>query len=157
MELLNNDIQTKLYFNTIFQQALNLTMEELLNSLKEWIDVEVYDWMSPSKKPWRPYRTFQFKDSWEVTKSEIINTMIESKLFQNINIMQQFYSGDDNKILVHKDAENLAEIINSGNDYNFGYAEGESRPYWDDFIKEVDMKLDSIFIKNCKKLGVDIK
>jgi hypothetical protein len=157
MVLLNNDIETTNYFNQIFQKALDLTMEEFLASLKDWIDADVYSWVSPSLNPWSLYRTFQFKDSWEKTKSEIIGSIVESEIFQNISVMQQFNSGDYGNILVHEDAENLAEIINSGNDYNFGYAEGNSRTYWDDFKKEVDAKLDITFINNCRKLGVDIK
>ena len=157
MALLNNDIEVTKYFNQIFQQALDLTMEEFLTTLKDWIDVDVYAWVSPSSNPWSPYRTFQFKDSWEKTKAEIIGSMVESEIFQNISVMQQFYDGDRGNILVHEDAENLAEIINSGNDYNFGHAEGEPRPYWDDFKKEVDAKLDVTFIKNCRKLGIDIR
>src|SRR5574344_3092875 len=153
MILLNNIIESTNYFNSIFQQALDLTMQELLDILKEWIDVDVYAWTSPSKNPWSPYRTFQFSDSWEKTKSEIIGSLVESEIFQNENVMKQFYSGRYNNVLVHEDSDNLAEIINSGNDYNFGYAEGKPRPFWDDFKKEVDIKLDIIFINNCRKLG----
>lgn len=154
MELLNNNAQTTKYFNSIFQQALDLTMEELLNNLKEWIDADVYSWWSNSEQPWDINRTFQFKDSWKSTKSEIINNIINSTIEQDISVMKKIKIGGH---IVHEDAENLSEIINSGNGYNFGQAEGEPRPFWNDFIKEVDMKLDSIFIKNCKKLGVDIK
>ena len=156
LQKLSSDELATTYFTARFQTALDMTMKEFLKKLDDMIDADVYGWHSKSSEPWEQNRTFQFKKSWEYTKSEIINNIVESEIEQNVSIMRQFDIGGRT---VHEDAENLAEIINTGNDYNFGQMtrEPESRPYWDEFKHILDGNLDRIFLENCRKLGIDIK
>ena len=134
----------------VVQQALDLTTEELLDKLEEYIQTEVYDihslWESAG------LRTGQFKDSWERSNAVIVTRgIVSSQIFQNVSVMQQ-----SNVPPIHIDRDDLAQIINSGVGYNFGTMEGTARPYWDKFIQWVNTNLDSIFKKNCITVGLPV-
>ena len=168
LQKLSSDELATVYFATKFQKVLDMTMKELLDKLDEIIDADVYSWDSRdmAQEPWgfpdSPHRSGQFKESWENEKSEIVNNIVESKIFQNISTMRQFYGGTNNDVLVHEDRENLAEYINNNSNYKLPHAQKHinnkpKEPFWDDFKVYVDINLDRIFLENCRKLGIDIK
>ena len=134
----------------VVQQALDLTTEELLDKLEEYIQTEVYDihslWESAG------LRTGQFKDSWERSNAVIVTRcIVSSQIFQNVSVMQQ-----SNVPQIHIDRDDLAQIINSGVGYNFGTMEGIARHYWDTFIDWVNMNVERIFAEKCKQVGLPI-
>lgn len=148
---INSFVELETVIESLLAQALDLTTEELLNKLEDFIQQDVYD--VPSK--WDSIydlRTGEFKKSWDRTNAKkIAKNVVESEIFQNISAMSVIDIPP-----IHIDRDNLAEIINSGTGYNFGQMEGKARPFWDDFIRWVDMNLDSIFKKNCIAVGLPI-
>lgn len=148
---INSFVELETVIESLLAQALDLTTEELLNKLEDFIQQDVYD--VPSK--WDSIydlRTGEFKKSWDRTNAKkVAKNVVESEIFQNISVMCVIDIPP-----IHIDRDNLAEIINSGTGYNFGQMEGKARPFWDDFIRWVDMNLDSIFKKNCIAVGLPI-
>ena len=146
---INSFVELETVIESLLAQALDLTTEELLNKLEDFIQQDVYD--VPSK--WDSIydlRTGEFKKSWDRTNvKKIAKNVVESEIFQNISVMSVIDIPP-----IHIDRDNLAEIINSGTGYNFGQMEGKSRPFWDDFIQWVNTNLDSIFKKNCITVGL---
>lgn len=143
--------ELEIVIESLLAQALDLTTEELLNKLENFIQQDVYD--VPSK--WDSVydlRTEEFKNSWNRTNAKkVAKNVVESEIFQNISIMSIIDIPP-----IHIDRNNLAEIINSGTGYNFGQMEGKARPFWNDFMQWVDMNLDSVFKKNCITVGLPI-
>lgn len=135
-------------------QAMDMTMEILLSELKRIIDNIVYGWESPATEPWKPNRTGQFLDSWQKVKSEVIGGMVVGEINQAIEVMQQFFIGNTE---VHGDRDNLAEIIEYGEGYNFGEAEGMERPYWETFRIYVIQNLSKIFASQCLFVGLEMQ
>ena len=148
---INSFVELETVIESLLAQALDLTTEELLNKLEDFIQQDVYD--VPSK--WDSIydlRTGEFKKSWDRTHAKkIAKNVVESEIFQNISVMSVIDVPP-----IHIDRDNLAEIINSGTGYNFGQMEGKARPFWDDFIRWVNTNLDSIFKKNCITVGLPI-
>lgn len=148
---INSFVELETIIESLLAQALDLTTEELLNKLEDFIQQDVYD--VPSK--WDniyDLRTGEFKKSWDRTNAKkIAKNVVESEIFQNVSVMSVIDIPP-----IHIDRDNLAEIINSGTGYNFGQMEGKERPFWDDFIQWVNMNLDSIFKKNCIAVGLPI-
>ena len=148
---INSFVELETVIESLLAQALDLTTEELLNKLEDFIQQDVYD--VPSK--WDSIydlRTGEFKKSWDRTNvKKIAKNVVESEIFQNISVMSVIDIPP-----IHIDRDNLAEIINSGTGYNFGQMEGKVRPFWDDFIQWVNTNLDSIFKKNCIIVGLPV-
>lgn len=163
----NNLIQYNTYVNEKLSIALDNTMDRLLIELQNIIEKEVYGWISPSEFPWSMdslgrgdvgvrtgQRTGQFLDSWESKKSVMIGNILQGEISQAIDIMQQFFN-DDN-IEVHKDRDNLANIISSGKGYNFGQC-FEPRDFWSEFKSYVTLNLFNIFEQECLALGLPMQ
>ena len=148
---INSFAELETVIESLLAQALDLTTEELLNKLEDFIQQDVYD--VPSK--WDSIydlRTGEFKKSWDRTNvKKIAKNVVESEIFQNISVMSVIDIPP-----IHIDRDYLAEIINSGTGYNFGQMEGKARPFWDDFIQWVNTNLDSIFKKNCITVGLPV-
>lgn len=147
---INNFMELHTAIDMVVQQALDLTTEELLDKLEEYIQTEVYDihslWESAG------LRTGQFKDSWERSNAVIVTRgIVSSQIFQNVSVMKQ-----SNVPPIHIDRDDLAQIINSGVGYNFGTMEGTARPYWDKFLDWVNMNVERIFAEKCKQVGLPI-
>jgi hypothetical protein len=149
MELQNwVDLNAKLNFYV--KKALDLTTEELLDILEDYIQKDVYDMHSKWEASGK--RTGEFKKSWERTKAQQTATnIIESQIYQNISAMRI-----DSAQMIHIDRDSLSQIINSGIGYRFGDFEGTARPFWDDFLNYVNTNLTSIFEKNCLAVGLPI-
>lgn len=128
------------------QVALDKTMSRLLDELEGLIQTDVYDVPSIWDSVY-DLRTGQFKDSWEKTKAQIHDNMVEAEIFQNISAMQRI---DDPPI--HVDGDKLAGIINSGIGYNFGQMEGRSRPFWNHFIQYCEREFGNIFQEELKNI-----
>ena len=148
---INSFVELETVIESLLAQALDLTTEELLNKLEDFIQQDVYD--VPSK--WDSIydlRTGEFKKSWDRTNAKkIAKNVVESEIFQNISVMSVIDIPP-----IHIDRDNLAEIINSGTGYNFAQMEGKARPFWDGFIQWVNTNLDSIFKKNCITVGLPV-
>lgn len=149
----NNSAELNAIVMADISVALEMTMNELLTKLQDYIQSDVYDVHSDSDRPWEINRTDEFKDSWERSNVVVSGSTATSQIFENTSIMQQVMKGGH---IVHEDAETLAEIINSGHGYNFGQMEGTARPYWDNFVNYVESNLNEIFMKYCKQQGVSI-
>jgi hypothetical protein len=152
-----NLLELQQMYMSLLNQALDLTMETALNKLKSIIQKNVYE--DYSDIPWAKmgYRTGQFKESWEKTKAEIKGAFSECEISQDIPTMifDTIHTswGDVN---VHEDADNLAEIIETGNGYNFGSMDGISRDFWNEFEQWCDSHIEDEFYKSCKIIGLPI-
>ena len=128
------------------QEALDRTVDRLMAELERLIQVDVYDVPSVWDSVYN-LRTGQFKDSWENTKAQIHDNIVEAEIFQNVSVMQRI-----DEPPIHVDKEGLAEIINSGVGYNFGQMEGKARPFWNDFIQYCEREFENIFQEELKKI-----
>lgn len=148
---INNFAELNSAIENAIQKALDLTTEELLDKLEDYIQTEVYD-VSSMWEDGYMLRTGEFKKSWERFNAKVITKgIIESQIFQNVSIMERIDVPP-----IHIDRDNLAQIINSGIGYNFGAFEGIARPYWDKFIEWANMHLDEIFVNKCNLVGLPI-
>lgn len=158
-------IESEKIFSQIIAEKLNIaldnTMEILLNKLKDYIYDDVYMKESPSENPWwhdksNIYglnRTGEFMESWEKTKAIFLNGGSFCEISQVLSSMRKIVL---NGKTAHEDGENLANIIESGEGYNFGQMEGVARPYWKDFTMYVNENINSIFINECAKVGLNL-
>ena len=157
-------IELESYMNLRFAEALDNTMERLLIKLRELIDENVYGWESPADKPWglfdnqdlsrtSGYRTGEFYDSWQRSKSVITGKMISGEISQATEMLHQYFRGGH---IVHEDVEDLASIIENRGLYNFGYADGVDRSYWQPFREYCELNLEKIWVEECVKLGLPI-
>ena len=128
------------------QEALDRTVDRLMAELERLIQVDVYDVPSAWDSVYN-LRTGQFKDSWENTKAQIHDNIVEAEIFQNVSVMQRI-----DEPPIHVDKEGLDEIINSGVGYNFGQMEGKARPFWNDFIQYCEREFENIFQEEFKKI-----
>ena len=128
------------------QEALDRTVDRLMAELERLIQADVYDVPSAWDSVYN-LRTGQFKDSWENTKAQIHDNIVEAEIFQNVSVMQRI-----DEPPIHVDKEALAEIINSGVGYNFGQMEGKARPFWNDFIQYCEREFENIFQEELKKI-----
>ena len=128
------------------KEALDRTVDRLMAELERLIQVDVYDVPSAWDSVYN-LRTGQFKDSWENTKAQIHDNIVEAEIFQNVSVMQRI-----DEPPIHVDKERLAEIINSGIGYNFGQMEGRARPFWNDFIQYCEREFENIFQEELKKI-----
>ena len=56
----------------------------------------------------------------------------------------------------HEDRDDLANIIETGNGYNFGQAEGIGREFWSEFEMYCNLNLESIWLQECAKAGLNL-
>ena len=147
-----NFIQLQFALNNKIALALDNTMGRLLTELQNIIEEVVYGWKSPSSNPWSPNRTGQFLDSWQKSYPTLIGNIMTGEISQAIEIMKQDMIGN---IMVHQDRDNLADIIESGDGYEFGSCT-EERDYWNPFMKYVDENLEDIFFEECIKLNLPL-
>ena len=128
------------------QEALDRTVDRLMAEFERLIQADVYDVHSVWDSVYN-LRTGQFKDSWENTKAQIHDNIVEAEIFQNVSVMQRI-----DEPPIHVDKEALAEIINSGVGYNFGQMEGKARPFWNDFIQYCEREFENIFQEELKRI-----
>jgi hypothetical protein len=145
-------------------EALDNTMQRLLEHLQYLVMEDVYAWESTAYMPWGMIaggtaglttgnRTGQFYESWEKVMPIMVGNMMVGEINQALDVMKQFLLGGQ---IVHQDGANLAEIINSGSGYNFGECE-EPRPFWNNFLIFVTENLEKIFLEECIKVGLPIQ
>src|SRR5574344_633373 len=88
LQELSTDELANEYFTSKIRSALDLTTKELLKQLDDIIDADVYSWSSigMADRPWgypnSPYRSGQFKKSWETEKATIVANIVEAKIDQ---------------------------------------------------------------------------
>lgn len=153
----NNQDQLDLYIRNVLREALERTMEELLDKLYKIIDKDVYGWQSRSSDPWESNRTFQFRDSWERRKTQETKSLIKSEISQRITTMGL---KTINGVKIHQDRNNLAQIINDNlfDNYQFGDVSPSNpkEPFWDEFEAYCKVNFETTFEKHCRDLGLDI-
>lgn len=145
----------KMLLNAINYQigiALDSTLQRLLDKLLEYIDENVYGWVSPSDNPWSPNRTFQFRESWQKIKPTIVGNMMVGEINQAIDVMQKTVIDG---VMVHDDRDKLADIIETGIGYNFGHA--EERQYFQPWLDWVDVNLENIFYEEMIKIELPVQ
>ena len=87
-------------------------------------------------------RTHEFYESWQRTKPIMLGNLLEGEIYQAIELMNfTKMSGG----YAHENAENLANIIETGNGYNFGQAEGMGREFWNEFEQFCVVNLEKDF------------
>lgn len=153
-----NWIQLQLDIELKLSEALDNTLERLLNQLQLIIDEVVYGWQSPSTNPWGwgengGNRTHEFYESWQKSKPIVLDNLIQGEIYQAVEMMVYGISGGQ---YVHQDREDLANIIETGDGYNFGQAEGVSRNFWSQFEMYCELNIQKIFMEECLKLGLPI-
>lgn len=154
MEVSNvQQLQSQYYIKV--SKALNLTMQELLNKLKEIIESDVYSY----SQKWYT-RTYDLKNNWTYSNPRVDNNMMVSKIAFTEGLsynddLWQHGSADFNSRLK---PQAFLSIISGespiGNICNFPQITREN--FWVDFEKFVNSNLDNIFLKNCKIVGLDI-
>lgn len=152
--MVGNAIELQALFNAKLMVALDKTMERLLIELQNLIQSEVYGWESSSFNPWSINRTGQFLDSWQTVKPVMLGSLIQGEINQAIEKMEQFMIGNE---MVHEDRDNLAEILNTGDGYNFGMSNGIPKPYFDKWIQYVNENLETIFMEECIQVKLPIQ
>lgn len=149
--IVSNQEELQQVIDNLVSQALDLTTEELLNKLEEFIQSDVYGVQSIWDTVYG-LRTGEFGRSWDRTKAKkVTRNIIETEIFQNVSAMSIVDIPP-----IHIDRDDLAEIINSGTGYNFGKMKDIPRPFWDDFMKWIDGHFDGIFRKNCISVGLSV-
>lgn len=138
--------------NAKLEIAIDATLEILLIQLQNIIDEEVYGWRSTSSNPWEIYRTGQFLDSWQRTKSITVGNLTQGEISQAIEVMQQFFV---NNVEVHEDREDLANIIMTGNGYKLS-DNVPARDFWSPFKIYIVQNLSDIFYKQCMLVGLPL-
>ena len=140
-----NQIEEMSLINSKVQSALNKVVDICLIKLEEIIQTNVYDGYNGG---WAQagMRTGQFKKSWQKTVAKIVGNLIEAEIYEDINIMvtdsENFIHTDLNG---EDDREDIAEVIESGNGYNFGEREGIPAHYWQDFMIWVNSNATNLF------------
>ena len=138
--------------------ALDNTLERLLQELQLIIDRTVYGWQSPSSSPWGwgetgGNRTHEFYESWQRTKPQLLGNLLQGEIYQAVELMTYNFKGGHP---IHEDRENLADIIETGQGYNFGQAEGIGREFWSEFEMYCNLNLHNIFLQECGKVGLNL-
>lgn len=157
-KVFNNWIQMQADIEAKMSIALDNTLERLLQELQLIVDRVVYGWQSPSMSPWGwgedgGNRTHEFYDSWQRTKPQLMGNLIQGEIYQAVELMTYAISGGG---YVHQDREDLANIIETGQGYNFGQAEGVPREFWSEFEQFVMLNLERIWLQECALVGLNL-
>lgn len=157
-QVFNNWIQMQADIEAKMSVALDNTLERLLQELQLIVDRVVYGWQSPSIRPWGwgkdgGNRTHEFYDSWQRTKPQLMGNLIQGEIYQAVELMTYAISGGG---YVHQDREDLANIIETGQGYNFGQAEGVGREFWSEFEQFVMLNLERIWLQECALVGLNL-
>ena len=127
-------------------KALNQVTETCLNKLDEIIQTNVYDGYHGN---WEEagMRTGQFLASWEKTMAkETVMNKIQTEIYQNLDTMITYP-----ELLVHTDINgeddraDIAQVLETGEGFNFGQREGQPAHYWSDFMVWVNANVSSLF------------
>ena len=161
--LITNSSQFVMIMNSACEKALDNTMDKLLDKLLEIIDRDVYSYKSDGD--WNG-RTYEFRDSWDTTKTQIIGQYMTSELsnenghFAWNNIRNEWAHGNGKSPLGMSGdsiAMSINKIIDNRNGgSNFGFP-SLKRPFWNEFEKWCMVNVDEIFKNELQKiLGVQI-
>lgn len=154
---INNLFDLHTNINEKIKQAMDLTMDELLDKLKDYIQQDVYDNSTLGTQPQWYTRSYELLNNWDYTKAEIIgNNSIESILSFSKPITHSDYPLYQHGV-DQVDNQAFAEIVNDGKIGDlFGFPQLGARPYWNDFWKYVETHIYEIFAKNCNLVGLPI-
>lgn len=149
---IKSEEQLEKYLMTRLKKALSRTLDRCLNELQDIIQRDVYDTYYGS---WAEagFRTNQFKDSFVKRRLKTSKNEIMGTIDQNLSKMpiKRFTNKDYG--IHYPDRKMLAQIIETGIGYNFGYA--PARPYWTNFKLWMNRNVYTIFKEECAKLGVN--
>lgn len=142
---------------TRLKKALSRTLDRCLSELQDIIERDVYNayygrWAEAG------LRTYQFEESFVKRRLKTSKNEIMGTIDQNLSKMTIYrFSANGGESLsgigVHyPDRKTLAQIIETGVGYHFGYA--PARPYWTNFKLWMNRNFYTIFHEECAKLGV---
>lgn len=155
---INNLFDLHTNINEKIKQAMDLTMDELLEKLKDYIQQDVYDNSTYGQPQPQWYtRSYELLNNWDYTKAEIIgNNSIESILSFSKPITHSDYPLYQHGVDQVNNQE-FADIVNSGKIGDlFGFPQLGARPYWDDFWKYAELNVHRIFAEKCNLVGLPI-
>lgn len=144
--------------NEKIKQAMDLTMDELLDKLKDYIQQDVYDNSTYGQNQPQWYtRSYELLNNWDYTKADVIdNYSVESILSFSKPISHSGYPLYQHGV-DQVDNQAFAEIVNDGKIGDlFGFPQLGARPYWNDFWKYVDANIHRIFAEKCNLVGLPI-
>lgn len=154
-------ITNETQLSNLLIQAVKIAVDDTLEYFKERL-IEIIDETVYSNEPEWYMRTFEFRSSWEVSKAELISSnIVEGYLYQNVPAMkwvaENFQHGNIYAPVTIQSEYALNEILNKGTtNAGFGFSPVEATHFWDIFMKEVDKDIESIFMKNLSKQGLEI-
>lgn len=147
--MVNSIEEFEIIVNQRIQEALDNTMQKLLDELINIVQVEVYNAYTPLAYD----RTGQFKDSWEKTKTQLQQNISSCEIFQNYSTMVWNPNatpfpqhGTTSRPLAENELNNIIE--NGLGIPNF------KRPFWTKFEQYVESNIYRIFKEECEKVGL---
>lgn len=156
--LITNSSQFLVVMNKACEIALMNTMDKLLDKLLEIIDRQVYSYQSDGT--WDG-RTYEFRDSWDNTKMEIIGQYMTSELsnenghFAWNNVKDEWAHGNGSRPLgMNGDsmAMSINKIIDNRNGgSNFGFP-SLKRPFWHEFEMWASINVPTIYQRELQKI-----
>ena len=152
--IITTQTQLNNFINGKCEKALNKTMDRLLDKLRDFIITDVYDAYTPSFYE----RTNNFINSWDKTKAQLKDEIIEAEIFQNVSVLvfntDKFQHGSSEWVENWNSNKNeLAHIINDGAIGNaFGFPQLGERPFWNNFLQYCEREFVNIFQNELKKL-----
>lgn len=155
--MITNDNELREMMVTAVKNAVNSTLEHFKNRLIEIIDESVY-----SNTPEWYTRTFEFRESWEISKAELISTnTVEGYLYQNVPAMrwvaENFQHGNIYELVTIQSEHALNEILNKGTtNAGFGFPPVAATRFWDTFMDEVNRDVEVIFMKQLQSQGLEV-
>ena len=152
--IITTQTQLENFINGKCEEALNNTMDILLDRLRDYIVDDVYNAYIPSFYE----TTYNFVDSWDKTKAQLKEHILEAEIFQNVNVLkfnsEKFQHGSSEWVESWNSNKNeLAHIINDGAIGDaFGFQQLGARPFWNDFIQYCEREFENIFQEELKKI-----
>lgn len=136
------------------QSAIDDTTEYYQNKLLEIIDNVIY-----SDDPEWYTRTWEFRNSWETGKAQILGDIVEGSIFQNLLTMKynniMFQHGNIQEPL-YSNVNALSDILNDGTDRAaYGFTPVVATHFWDLFLTDLNNTFNSVFLANCRKYGIE--
>ena len=148
--VIKTQVELNNFINSKIKYALQLTMEELLDKLHEYIMEEVYDDYNPS---WYS-RTYELMNNWSCTKPIIVGDLVESILSFSEPIS---HSGADDfqHGMSWLDNQSFLEVVNDGRIGNIcGFPQLGGRPFWTKFEMYCSANFSTIFKLKLNQLGL---
>lgn len=152
MATTNNVEAVLLSINIAVKEAMESTVQILIEELKSIIDKKVYGAYSPE---WYQ-RSYDFRESWDSTSATMIGNMVEAEIFHDDNLLtynaEKWQHGN---IINRLEPDGLPTIINEGRiGSGMGFPQLGEREYWETFNTYIDGNLKRILMEELAKKGL---